>query len=88
MHLLSLVSGASGSLTEFLICDRLKTLIFGNLSLEGTTIGYGDLTPSSSVGKIAVAMYAIMIVNAMAVLLEPGRNLLAQLCRGPKPKQS
>ena len=51
----------------------------------GTTIGYGDLAPSSNVGKIAVALYAIASVNVMAILLEPARRYLELFCR-TKPK--
>lgn len=49
--------------------------------VTGTTIGYGDLAPSSNYGKIAVALYAIASVNVMVILLQPARRFLEQLCR-------
>jgi hypothetical protein len=48
------------------------------------TIGlrrYGDYTPKSDMGKLAVAGYAIMVVNVVAELLKPSRILLEDLCR-------
>jgi len=48
---------------------------------SGTTIGYGDFTPTTDVGKVAVGLYAILVVNVMAGLLEPGRRFWIQLCK-------
>lgn len=45
---------------------------------------YGDLTPKSDVGKLAVAVYVVMVVNVVAGLLQPGRIYLEDLCRVPK----
>ena len=42
---------------------------------------YGDYTPKSDYGKIAVAIYAIAIVNVMACILKVGRLYLEDLCR-------
>ena len=44
-------------------------------------IRYGDFTPKSDMGKLAVAGYAIMVVNVMAGLLKPSRIFLENLCR-------
>jgi len=53
------------------------------------TIGYGDVTPRTDMGKIAIACYAIFVVNVMAVLLEPAREYLERMCRIPTtPKTS
>lgn len=50
----------------------------------GTTIGYGDKTPSSDMGKVFVALYAIFAVQVMAGLLEPAKRALESLCHSPK----
>lgn len=47
---------------------------------KGTTIGYGDVTPTTDAGKVAVAVYAVLIVNVMAAVLEPGRRYLERMC--------
>ncbi|EEC50899.1 predicted protein [Phaeodactylum tricornutum CCAP 1055/1] len=44
--------------------------------ITGTTIGYGDVTPSTDAGKIAVAFYAICAIPVVAGLMEPARVLL------------
>ena len=49
--------------------------------ITGTTIGYGDVTPSSDMGKIAVALYAIVVINVMSVLIQGPRRFLERLCR-------
>ena len=49
--------------------------------ITGTTIGYGDVTPHSDVGKILVALYAILVINVMGGLLQPARRVLESLCR-------
>ena len=56
----------------FLVCVRRE---------KGTTIGYGDETPKSDLGKVLVALYAILVVNVMAVLLQPSKDFLENLCR-------
>lgn len=43
-------------------------------------ISYGDYTPKSDVGKLAVAGYALMAVNVMAGILKPSREYLENLC--------
>jgi hypothetical protein len=49
--------------------------------LEGTTIGYGDITPSSDIGRLAVTLYAVLVVNVVGALLEPAKVFLQDLCR-------
>jgi hypothetical protein len=39
------------------------------------------------VGKLAVALYAVMVVNVVAGLLKPGRAYLEDLCNVPVPQQ-
>lgn len=53
------------------------------MARKGTTIGYGDETPKSDLGKVLVALYAILVVNVMAVLLQPSKDFLERLCRLP-----
>jgi Ion channel len=48
--------------------------------ITGTTIGYGDLTPRSDAGKIAVACYGIVGINVLAVILKPARDFFESLC--------
>jgi hypothetical protein len=48
--------------------------------ITGTTIGYGDLSPSSDLGKIAVAMYAIVMINVVGGLLQPAKIFFINLC--------
>jgi hypothetical protein len=49
--------------------------------ITGTTIGYGDVTPTSDVGKIAVALYAILVINVLSGLIQQPRRFLESLCR-------
>jgi hypothetical protein len=49
-------------------------------TISGTTIGYGDVTPASDLGKIAVACYAMMVIPVVSLLLEPCRIFLENLC--------
>lgn len=48
--------------------------------ITGTTIGYGDFAPSTNVGKVAVALYAIASINVMAAFLEPAKTFLEKFC--------
>jgi CBS domain containing-hemolysin-like protein len=48
--------------------------------ITGTTIGYGDLTPKSNSGKVAVALYGVVGINVLAVLLKPARDFFERLC--------
>mmetsp|Transcript_15761 Transcript_15761/g.36202 ORF Transcript_15761/g.36202 Transcript_15761/m.36202 type:complete len:118 (-) Transcript_15761:103-456(-) len=54
----------------------------------GTTIGYGDVSPRSEVGKIAVAIYAILCINVVGALLEPARDFLEGFCKTKTPGAS
>mmetsp|Transcript_19912 Transcript_19912/g.25647 ORF Transcript_19912/g.25647 Transcript_19912/m.25647 type:complete len:233 (-) Transcript_19912:153-851(-) len=49
--------------------------------ITGTTIGYGDKAPSTNMGKIAVALYAIASVNAMACILAPACQYMEAFCK-------
>jgi hypothetical protein len=49
---------------------------------------YGDYTPKTDMGKVAVAAYAIAVVNVVAGLLKPGRMYLEDLCRVPVQRKS
>lgn len=48
--------------------------------VTGTTIGYGDIGPKTDEGKIATALYAILVVNVVGAVLEPARNFLSRFC--------
>ena len=44
-------------------------------------IRYGDYTPKSDLGKLAVAGYALLAVGVMAGILKPSKEYLEKLCR-------
>ena len=46
----------------------------------GSTIGYGDKSPSSDAGKIAAAIFAILVINVTGGLLEPAASFLSSYC--------
>jgi len=48
--------------------------------ITGTTIGYGEMTPSTEMGKILVAVYALMVVNVIGALLEDTKDMLVNWC--------
>jgi len=49
--------------------------------ITGTTIGYGDIHPKTDAGKLAVALYAIVAINAVGSLLQPAKEVLHSLCK-------
>lgn len=46
----------------------------------GSTIGYGDKSPSSDAGKIAAAVFAVLVINVTGGLLEPAASFLSSYC--------
>mmetsp|Transcript_21140 Transcript_21140/g.46104 ORF Transcript_21140/g.46104 Transcript_21140/m.46104 type:complete len:172 (+) Transcript_21140:1313-1828(+) len=48
--------------------------------VTGTTIGYGDYSPNSDAGKIAAALFAILVINVTGGLLEPACTFLSYYC--------
>ncbi len=46
---------------------------------------YGNIVPNSDLGRIFVAIYAIMVCNVAAGLLDQGRFYLESFCRRPVP---
>ena len=71
-----------------LVCSFCRTIVrtYHVFLHKGTTIGYGDVTPKTDAGKIAVALYAIVSLQAMGMLLDPARTWLEQLCRRAPPQ--
>lgn len=53
--------------------------------ITGTTIGYGEMTPSTEMGKILVAVYALMVVNVIGALLEDTKDMLVNWCAMQTP---
>jgi hypothetical protein len=55
--------------------------LFGYSNFKGTTIGYGNLTPSTNLGKVGVSLYAILACNVLGGLLEPARSYFESFCQ-------
>ena len=41
---------------------------------------YGDITPRTDLGKLAVASYAVLMCGVVGALLQPAREFLESLC--------
>mmetsp|Transcript_27431 Transcript_27431/g.54889 ORF Transcript_27431/g.54889 Transcript_27431/m.54889 type:complete len:207 (+) Transcript_27431:223-843(+) len=48
--------------------------------ITGTTVGYGDLGPKTDFGRLATALFAILVVNVIGGMLEPAKKYLSDLC--------
>jgi hypothetical protein len=57
------------------------SLLFYFNTNTGTTIGYGDITPSSDLGRFSLALYALLIVNVMGGFLDVVRQQLEVFCQ-------
>jgi hypothetical protein len=55
------------------------SILFG--LFKGTTIGYGNLTPATNLGKVGVSLYAILACNVMGGLLVPARTYFEFFCQ-------
>lgn len=53
--------------------------------ITGTTVGYGDLGPSTDYGRLATAVFAILVVNVVGAMLEPAKKHLSGLCMVAPP---
>jgi hypothetical protein len=54
--------------------------------VAGTTIGYGEIHPNSNLGKLAVSLFALLIVNVAGGFLQPAKEYLSYICsRGTIP---
>jgi hypothetical protein len=69
-----------------LTLQRIPMVILYVTLISSFMFRYGDYTPKSDIGKLAVAAYAIAVVNVIAGLLKPGRTYLEDLCRVPSYK--
>jgi voltage-gated potassium channel len=58
--------------------STLEALYFSIIA--GTTIGYGDFTPNTDLGKLAVSIYVVLAINVTGALLEPAKVYLTELC--------
>ena len=52
--------------------------------ITGTTIGYGNISPSSDAGRLFLAFYAICGLNVMGGILDIGKTYLEAFCKGGK----
>lgn len=68
----------------FSMTEQVSTLeaLYASI-ITGTTIGYGDLTPRTDLGKVAVALYALLVVNVIGALLEGVKEYLITFCMLP-----
>ena len=48
--------------------------------VTGTTIGFGDYSPHTDAGKIACAIFAIIVINVCGGLLAPAASFLSYYC--------
>ena len=56
-------------------------LVISPFAFVPMSVGFGDSTPLTDVGKMAVALYAILAVNVFGSFLEPARRRLEEYCR-------
>jgi hypothetical protein len=65
----------------FSYCEQLSTTdaIYATV-ITGTTIGYGDVTPSTDLGKLGVAIFALLAVGVVTGMLETVRDHLMGFC--------
>jgi Ion channel len=82
MLALTILTIALGVAIFTYILEEMSELDAAYMSfITGTTIGYGDITPTSDMAKIAVALYAIVVINVISGLIQEPRRFLENLCR-------
>ena len=52
-----------------------------SLSLSLVASTWSDVTPQSEMGRLALAVYAILVVNVVAGFLGPARGYFEAFCR-------
>ena len=67
---------------------RNSDISFYDYFMTGTTIGYGDITPSTDLGRLSLAIYAILVLNVMGGLLDITKNYLLRFCQNAKTKST
>jgi len=68
----------------FTHCEGLSTTdaIYASI-MTGTTIGFGDMTPNTDLGKVSVAIYALLVVGVVSGMLDTVRDHLIEFCIPP-----
>ena len=68
----------------FTHCEGLSTTdaIYASI-MTGTTIGFGDMTPNTDLGKVSVAIYALLVVGVVSGMLDTVRDHLMEFCIPP-----
>mmetsp|Transcript_24677 Transcript_24677/g.40847 ORF Transcript_24677/g.40847 Transcript_24677/m.40847 type:complete len:114 (-) Transcript_24677:132-473(-) len=72
----------AGHEDDHFLRHRRRRALYASI-ITGTTIGYGDLTPSTDMGKVLVAL-PLLVVNVVGAILETTKAYLIQFCMLPE----